>query len=148
LSSPLNKGNEDLTPMDFPATIKLTTGEEIFAIVLPEKDFLMLYEPVIITEIKTMNGDYGYKIEPWLKTADDDMFIVNRNNIITLSECKDKDIINYHLKFIAKKNMIGYVDPYEEKLSKKQGYVSNVNIMRNKLEQLLNSSPSENNPSD
>lgn len=134
--------------MDFPATIKLTTGEEIFAIVLPEKDFLMLYEPVIITEIKTMNGDYGYKIEPWLKTADDDMFIVNRNNIITLSECKNKDIINYHLKFIAKKNMIGYVDPYEEKLSKKQGYVSNVNIMRNKLEQLLNSSPSENNPSD
>jgi hypothetical protein len=134
--------------MEFPATIKLTTGEEIFAIVLPEKDFLMLYEPVIITEIKTMNGEYGYKIEPWLKTASDDMFIVNRNNIITLSECKDKDIINYHLKFIAKKNMVGYVDPYEEKLSKKQGYVSNVNIMRNKLEQLLNSSPSENNPSD
>jgi len=134
--------------MEFPATIKLTTGEEIFAIVLPEKDFLMLYEPVIITEIKTMNGDYGYKIEPWLKTASDDMFIVNRNNVITLSECKDKDIINYHLKFIAKKNMIGYVDPYEEKLTKQQGYVSNVNIMRNKLEQLLNSFPSENNPSD
>jgi hypothetical protein len=134
--------------MEFPATIKLTTGEEIFAIVLPEKDFLMLYEPVIISEIKTINSDYGYKIEPWLKTASDDMFIVNRNNIITLSECKDKDIINYHLKFIAKKNMIGYVDPYEEKLSKKQGYVSNVNIMRNKLEQLLNSSPSENNPTD
>jgi hypothetical protein len=134
--------------MEFPATIKLTTGEEIFAIVLPEKDFLMLYEPVIITEIKTMNGDYGYKIEPWLKTASDDMFIVNRNNVITLSECKDRDIINYHLKFIAKKNMVGYIDPYEEKLSKKQGYVSNVNIMRNKLEQLLNSSPSENNPSD
>jgi|688.fasta_scaffold269636_1 hypothetical protein len=134
--------------MEFPATIKLTTGEEIFAIVLPEKDFLMLYEPVIISEIKTMNGDYGYKIEPWLKTASDDMFIVNRNNIITLSECKDKDIINYHLKFIAKKNMVGYVDPYEEKLSKKQGYVSNVNIMRNKLEQLLNSFPSENNPTD
>jgi len=134
--------------MEFPATIKLTTGEEIFAIVLPEKDFLMLYEPVIITEIKTMNGDYGYKIEPWLKTASDDMFIVNRNTVITLSECKDKDIINYHLKFIAKKNMIGYVDPYEEKLTKQQGYVSNVNIMRNKLEQLLNSFPSENNPSD
>jgi len=134
--------------MEFPATIKLTTGEEIFAIVLPEKDFLMLYEPVIITEIKTMNGDYGYKIEPWLKTASDDMFIINRNTVITLSECKDKDIINYHLKFIAKKNMIGYVDPYEEKLTKQQGYVSNVNIMRNKLEQLLNSSPKENNPTD
>lgn len=134
--------------MEFPATIKLTTGEEIFAIVLPEKDFLMLYEPVIITEVKTMNGEYGYKIEPWLKTASDDMFIVNRNTVITLSECNDRDIINYHLKFIAKKNMVGYVDPYEEKLSKKQGYISNVNIMRNKLEQLLNSSPSENNPSD
>ena len=134
--------------MEFPATIKLTTGEEIFAIVSPEKDFLMLYEPVIISEIKTINGEYGYKIEPWLKTASDDMFIINRSSIITLSECKDKDVINYHLKFIARKNMIDYVDPYEEKLSKKQGYVSNVNIMRNKLEELLNSSPSENNPSD
>jgi hypothetical protein len=134
--------------MEFPATIKLTTGEEIFAIVLPEKNFLMLYEPVIISEIKTIQGDYGYKIEPWLKTASDDMFIINRNNIITLSECKDKDVINYHLKFISKKNMIGHVDPYEEKLSKKQGYISNVNIMRNKLEQLLNSFPSGNTPSE
>lgn len=134
--------------MEFPATIKLTTGEEIFAIVSTEKDFLLLYEPVIISEIKTLSGEYGFKIEPWLKTADDDLYIINRNNVITLSECKDKDIISYHLKFIAQKNINGYVDPYEEKLGKKQGYVSNVNIMRNKLEQLLNSSPSENYPTD
>jgi hypothetical protein len=134
--------------MEFPATIKLTTGEEIFAIVSTEKDFLLLYEPVIISEIKTLSGDYGFKIEPWLKTADDDLYIINRNNVITLSECKDKDIISYHLKFIAQKNINGYVDPYEEKLGKKQGYISNVNIMRNKLEQLLNSSPSENYPTD
>ncbi len=124
--------------MEFPATIKLTTGEEIFAIVSTEKDFLLLYEPVIISEIKTLSGDYGFKIEPWLKTADDDLYIINRNNVITLSECKDKDIINYHLKFIAQKNINGYVDPYEEKLGKKQGYISNVEEMKSKLEKLLN----------
>jgi hypothetical protein len=124
--------------MEFPATIKLTTGEEIFAIVSTEKDFLLLYEPVIISEIKTLSGEYGFKIEPWLKTADDDLYIINRNNVITLSECKDKDIISYHLKFIAQKNINGYVDPYEEKLGKKQGYISNVEKMRSKLEKLLN----------
>ena len=57
----------------FPATIKLITGEEIFAIVTPHeennKEFLLLYEPVIITEVKTLSGNYGYKIEPWLNNT-------------------------------------------------------------------------------
>lgn len=123
--------------MEFPATIKLTTGEEIFAIVSAEKDFLLIYEPVVINEIKTINGEYAYQIKPWLTTASDDMFIINKHNIITLSECKDKNIINYHLKFISQKNNNDYTDPYEEKLTKKQGYVSNTLEIRNKLEKLL-----------
>jgi hypothetical protein len=128
----------------FPATIKLITGEEIFAIVTPHeennKEFLLLYEPVIITEIKTLNGNYGYKIEPWLKTADDDTFLIGRDRIITLSECRDNDTINYHLKFIKQKNKDSLSNPYEEKLTKEQGYISNVNIMRNKLEEIFNQS--------
>jgi hypothetical protein len=128
----------------FPATIKLITGEEIFAIVTPHeennKEFLLLYEPVIITEVKTLSGNYGYKIEPWLKTADDDTFLIGRDRIITLSECRDNDTINYHLKFIKQKNKDSLGNPYEEKLTKEQGYVSNVNIMRNKLEEIFNQS--------
>lgn len=127
----------------FPATLKLITGEEVFAIVSPQekenKDLLLLYEPVVITEIKTLNGTSGYKIEPWLKTADDDTFLISREKIITLSECKNNDTINYHLKYIKQKNDNDLSNPYEEKLTKEQGYVCNVNIIRNKLNDLLNS---------
>lgn len=128
----------------FPATIKLITGEEIFAIVTAHeennKQFLLIYEPVIITEIKTLNGNYGYKIESWLKTSDDDTFLIERDKIITLSECRDDDTIKYHLKFINQKNKNSLSNPFEEKLTKEQGYVSNVNIMRNKLEEIFNQS--------
>lgn len=126
----------------FPATLKLITGEEVFAIVSPQEkentDLLLLYEPVVITEIKTLNGTSGYKIEPWLKTADDDTFLISREKVITLSECKNNDTINYHLKYIKQKNDNDLSNPYEEKLTKEQGYVCNVNIIRNKLEDLLN----------
>lgn len=126
--------------MEFSATIKLITGEEIFAIVTPceedNKDLLLLYEPVIISTINTVNG-YGYKIEPWLKTADDDMFIIQKDRIITISECRDQDLISYHEKFIRQKNKLSYSNPYEEKLGKDQGYVDTVKEMREKLEKLL-----------
>jgi hypothetical protein len=126
--------------MEFSATIKLITGEEIFAIVTPceenDKDFLLLYEPVIISTVSTMTG-YGYKIEPWLKTADDDIFIIERNRIITLSECRDQELIKYHEKFIRQKNKMSSSNPYEEKLGKDQGYVDTVKEMREKLEKLL-----------
>ena len=125
----------------FPATIKLITGEEIFALVTPHKEnnkeFLLLYEPDVITEIKTMNGNSGYKIAPWLKTADDDTFLITRDKILTLSECRNEDTINYHMKYINIKYNDSMDNPYEEKLNKKQGYICNVNIMRNKLEELL-----------
>lgn len=128
----------------FPATVKLITGEEIFAIVSPHneenKNFLLLYEPVIISEVKTLNGTVGYRIEPWLKTADDDTFLIHREKIITLSECKNNDTINYHLKFIKQKNSTSLDNPYEETLGKEQGYISNVSIMRNKLEEIFNQS--------
>jgi hypothetical protein len=126
--------------MEFSATIKLITGEEIFAIVTPceenNKEFLLLYEPVIISTVSTMTG-YGYKIEPWLKTADDDIFIIERNRIITLSECRDQELIKYHEKFINQKNKLVSSNPYEEKLGKDQGYVDTVKEMREKLERLL-----------
>lgn len=129
---------------EFPATIKLITGEEVFAIVTPHtennKRLLLVYEPVIIQQVKLLNGNYGFKIEPWLKSCDDNTFLISEDKVITLSECRNKELINYHLRFIQQKNTLDLSDPYEERLSKEQGYVSNVNIMRNKLEELFNQS--------
>lgn len=56
---------------DFYATLKLKSGEEIFAKVSPceenDRMILLVSNPIIISEIKGKNGIIGYKIEPWLK---------------------------------------------------------------------------------
>ena len=75
---------------DFYATIKLKSGEEVFARVAASEEedrtMLILHTPVTVSEIKNKGGLVGYKVEPWLKTTRDDMFIIDMNNVITLSE--------------------------------------------------------------
>ena len=60
---------------DFYATVKLKTGEEIFAkIAASEEDdrtLLIVSNPIIVNEIKGRSGTVGYKLEPWLKTYRD-----------------------------------------------------------------------------
>ena len=57
---------------DFYATLKLRSGEEIFARVAASEEedrtMLVVHHPVIIAEIKGKRGGIvGYKVEPWLK---------------------------------------------------------------------------------
>ena len=89
---------------DFYGTIKLKSGEEIFAkVAASEEDnrtMLIITHPIIVNEIKGRNGVVGYKVEPWLKTTTEDMFIVNMNDILTLSESKDVEMIMMHQDFI------------------------------------------------
>ena len=61
---------------DFYATIKLKSGEEIFAKVAaeeePDRTILVVSNPVVIKEVKGRIGIIGYKVEPWLKTTKED----------------------------------------------------------------------------
>ena len=58
---------------DFYATLKLKSGEEIFAkVAASEEDnrtMLIINHPIIVSEIKGRSGIVGYKVEPWLKTT-------------------------------------------------------------------------------
>ena len=82
---------------DFYATLKLRSGEEIFARVAASEEedrtMLILHNPITVVEIKSKNGLVGYKVEPWLRTSRDDMFIVNLDNVITMSECQDMEMM-------------------------------------------------------
>ena len=53
---------------DFYATIKLKSGEEIFAKVAAEEELdrtiLVVSNPVVIKEVKGRIGIIGYKVEP------------------------------------------------------------------------------------
>ena len=89
---------------DFFATIKFKSGEEIFCkgASSEEEDriVLLVSNPVIIAEIKGRTGVVGYKVEPWLKTTKDDMFLINLNDVLTMSESSDLEMINMHQQYV------------------------------------------------
>ncbi len=129
---------------DFYATLKLKSGEEIFAKVAAsdEEDRIMLivHSPIVISEIRAKGGIIGYKVEPWLKTTKDDMFIVNLDNIMTLSESSDMEMINMYQNFLRDSQR----GPQEQpKMSRRMGYIATVDDARNYLENIFANSPKD-----
>ena len=123
---------------DFYATIKLKSGEEVFARVAAsgeeDRTMLIIHSPVTFSEIKNKGGLVGYKVEPWLKTTREDMFIVNMDNVITLSESDDMEMIIMYQHFLR--------DPQRDlhnqhKLNRRMGYLSNVNDAKENLEKIF-----------
>ena len=128
---------------DFYATIKLKSGEEIFAKVAAEEELdrtiLVVSNPVLIKEIQGRVGTIGYKVEPWLKTTTDDMFFINLNDVLTMSESNDIDMILMHQEYVRKADDNRSSGSSNHKLDKKMGYIANVNDAREILEKLYNS---------
>ena len=96
---------------DFYATLKFKSGEEIFCKVASTEEedetLLIVSHPVIITEVKGRVGLVGYKLEPWLKTSTEDMFLISMNDILTMSESSDVEMMTMHQQFMRKNNMPG-----------------------------------------
>lgn len=126
---------------DFYASLKLVTGEEIFAKVSPSEEngniMVVLFEPIIINEVKTKYG-YAYKVEPWMKTTKDDIFVIDMKNVMTMTETNDLEIISVHEKFVKQKikDNITMGLNYSE-LTKEMGYVSNIKEAKEILEKIF-----------
>lgn len=122
---------------DFYAVIKLVSGEEIFSIVCPSEEdgrtMLILNNPVVI-EIIVMKqiGMQGYKIDPWLKFADDDTFLLDMEKVLTISEVRDSETIEMYHKFLRQRDDKNS----KNKLTSEMGYLSSVSEARKKLEKL------------
>ena len=126
---------------DFYATLKLKTGEEIFAkVAASEEDdrtFLLVTNPIIVNEIKSRQGIVGYKLEPWLKTTTEDMFVLNIEDVLTMSESSDIVMIMMYQSYVRKLNKS---QGNSCKLDRKMGYISNVNDAKEILEKLFKNS--------
>ena len=126
---------------DFYATIKLKSGEEIFAKVgyseEEDRTFLILDSPITIEKIRKRGDIYGYRVEPWLRTSKDDLFIINMEDVMTLSESKDIETITMHQTFAQQQN--NYFDR-KTKLNRKMGYISTISEAKKSLEELYNKS--------
>ena len=84
---------------DFYASLKLISGEEVFAKVAAcdedNRTLLLLHNPVLVQQVKLPGANIvaGYKVEPWLKTNDEDMMVLDMKNIMTMVECHDIEMI-------------------------------------------------------
>ena len=129
---------------DFYATIKLNSGEEVFAKVAASEEedrtMLILHTPVTVSEIKNKGGLIGYKVEPWLKTTRDDMFIINMDSVITLSESSDMEMIMMYQHYLRDSQREYH---NQHRLNRRMGYISNVNDAKENLEKIFKKSPKE-----
>ena len=122
---------------DFYAVIKLVSGEEIFSIVCPSEEegrtMLILNNPVVI-EVVVMKqiGMQGYKIDPWLKFADDDTFLMDMDKVLTISEVRDEETIEMYHKFLRQRQN----KDSKNSLTPEMGYLSSVSEARKRLEKL------------
>ena len=123
---------------DFYATIKLKTGEEIFAKVAASEEedrtMLIISSPIVISEIKNRSRTVGYKVEPWLKTTKDDMFIINLSDVLTLSESSDIEMIMMYQSYVRQSIR---EENNQKRMSRRMGYVSNVTDAKEILEKIF-----------
>ena len=128
---------------NFFATLKLITGEEILAEVCPSEenkiDFLIVQNPIVISETMQIDQEKGVAIsglvpKKWMLYSNDDMTIIYKSHVISLSEL-DKFGSEFYQKALIAARMSS---PIKRKISSRDnvGYVGNVKDHRKLLERM------------
>ena len=125
---------------DFYCTIKLKhSGEEIFTkVAASEEDdrtMLVLSNPIVVSEMKARGKSVGYKMEAWLKSSDEDMFILNMDDVLTMSESRNIEMICYYEDYVSKIHRTNYSE-----LNREMGYLGTVEETKKSLENLFKAS--------
>lgn len=135
---------------EFYCVLKLVTGEEIFSIASMDKDkegnsVVVLCNPVIMKIIKR-GLHSGVKVEPWMKIPDEDVYTINMDKVITITEITNKEIIKFYKKFLD--DTLDEDDDLDENgqvtPDKKMGYLGTVAEARISLEEIYKLDVSDN----
>ena len=132
----------------FHATIKLITGEEVLAEVMPTNEhgmeFFVLSNPITIAENIQIDQEKGIAIsgmipKKWMNFANDDLTILNRQHVISMSEMDKFGVEFYNKALMAAKA----TSPIKKKVETKDnsGFIGMIESFRNKLEGTYNDSP-------
>ena len=136
--------NED----SFHATVKLITGEEILTEIVEceenGQDFFLFHNPIIITENNHVDMQKGIVVsglvpKKWMMYSSEDMQIVYRQHVISVSELDKFGIDFYRKALIAAKAST----PIKRKVEtdKHSGYVGKIEAFRDKLEDMFKDKP-------
>jgi len=129
----------------FYATVKMTTGEEVLAEVMlcEENDtqFFIFYNPIVMEEnFEHDQGKFKYvpSAKKWLQFATDDMVVVQKSSVITISEM-DRYGAEKYLKYAMIARMRSPVKR-EMKTNNHTGYLGSIDKLRKDLEDMYNRS--------
>ena len=129
----------------FLAIVKLNTGEEVIAKIesSPELDAISLDCPAMVGQsaFSRKPGLSIIKIEPWIKTGREKLYIVEMSNVITTCEITDEEVIFAYNNFVKAyyETEVPKLKP-KPKMTKEMGYISNVKDARKSLENIFKNS--------
>lgn len=125
---------------EFYGVIKLVTGEEIFALCSVDDNngapMVLVQSPVTMKVLSNGTGQY-VKVKPWLELATEDIYLINYERIITMSEVKDKKMIEFYDRYLEEDDVDVEIDG-KVSINDKMGYLSTVSEARTMLEKLYN----------
>ena len=136
--------NED----SFHATVKLVTGEEILTEIIEceenGQDFFLFHNPIVITENNHVDMQKGVVVsglvpKKWLMYSSEDMQVVYKQHVVSVSELDKFGVEFYHKALIAAKAS----SPVKRKVEtdRHSGYVGKIEAFRSKLEDMFKDSP-------
>tara|TARA_B100001029_G_C14660258_1_gene234017 strand:- start:20 stop:424 length:405 start_codon:yes stop_codon:yes gene_type:complete len=123
---------------EFHGVIKLVTGEEIFATIsIDENDgdpIIMIQDPVIMKVLQNPTGQY-VKVRPWLELPEDNIFLLKYEKIITMTEVKDSQMIEFYQRYLNDDSLDMEFDG-RVKLNPRLGLITTVEESRRRLEEI------------
>ena len=133
---------------NFHATIKMITGEEVLAQVMPaeehDKSFFILSNPIVVNENLTIDQEKGVAVsglipKKWMTFASDDMTIVYRSHVVSISELDEFGVDFYNKALVAAR----VSSPVKKKVESKDnsGFIGKIQAFREKLEGTFGDSP-------
>jgi hypothetical protein len=125
---------------EFYSIIKLISGEEIFSLVSVDDNdgepIIILQNPVVIKTV-IHHGNTLIKIKPWIEISTDDIYVIRYDKIITMTETKDKKIIDIYNNYVESNDEDTIDKSGKVDISTTMGYVSSVEDARKNLEKIF-----------
>ena len=134
---------------EFYAIIKLVSGEEILSLVsIDENDgdpLIVMQNPITMKLLYSQHGMH-VKVKSWMELASDDFFIIRPDKILTMTETRDKRMIEIYTNYLEDEDDMDIYNPQSSsnekpkgdvKPSRKMGYLSTVEEARKSLENIF-----------
>ena len=134
---------------EFYASMKLTSSEEVVAKVCydHDDDVIIAFHPRVVEKVEMNKRNMiveGIVFDDWMNATDEDMFIIPRNQIITMVELDEriKGFYEDHLsdKSVYRKSRSKESNSKRQNPKNHQGYLGSIKEAKRNLEQIYNQS--------